>query len=211
MNIVGYGGGTNSTAMLIGLYHRKIPVDLILFSNTGGEQPHTYDFLPIMDRWLEEHGLPTITQVEYTDRNGDRLTLEQECLRSGTLPAIAYGYKKCSLKHKIQPQDKFCNNYPPCREVWARGERVVKFIGFDIGEQKRRDHAQPIDDADTKYKKEKLPYCTVSIELSGILLVLEYKSRYLKVIGLKNAIDNSFSTFSSGCSGGLYEKLNRFK
>jgi len=154
MNIVGYGGGTNSTAMLIGLYHRKIPVDLILFSNTGREQPHTYDFLPIMDRWLEEHGLPTITQVEYTDRNGDRLTLEQECLRSGTLPAIAYGYKKCSLKHKIQPQDKFCNNYPPCREVWARGERVVKFIGFDIGEQKRRDHAQPIDDADTKYKKE---------------------------------------------------------
>ena len=117
--------------MLIGLYHRKIPVDLILFSNTGGEQPHTYDFLPIMDRWLEDHGLPTITQVEYTDRNGDRLTLEQECLRSGTLPAIAYGYKKCSLKHKIQPQDKFCNNYPPCREVWARGERVVKFIGLD--------------------------------------------------------------------------------
>lgn len=147
MNIVGYGGGTNSTAMLIGLYHRKIPVDLILFSNTGGEQPHTYDFLPIMDRWLEDHGLPTITQVEYTDRNGDRLTLEQECLRSGTLPAIAYGYKKCSLKHKIQPQDKFCNNYPPCREVWDRGERIVKFIGFDIGEQKRRDHAQPIDDA----------------------------------------------------------------
>ena len=154
MNIVGYGGGTNSTAMLIGLYHRKIPVDLILFSNTGGEQPHTYDFLPIMDRWLEEHGLPTITQVEYTDRNGDRLTLEQECLRSGSLPAIAYGYKKCSLTHKVAPQDKFCNNYPPCREAWARGERIVKFIGFDIGEQKRRDHAQPIDDADTKYKKE---------------------------------------------------------
>nr|WP_300847488.1 hypothetical protein [uncultured Acetatifactor sp.] len=154
MNIVGYGGGTNSTAMLIGLYHRKIPVDLILFSNTGGEQPHTYDFLPIMDRWLEEHGLPTITQVEYTDRNGERLTLEQECLRSGSLPAIAYGYKKCSLKHKVAPQDKFCNNYPPCREAWARGERIVKFIGFDIGEQKRRDHAQPIDDSDTKYKQE---------------------------------------------------------
>ena len=58
------------------------------------------------------------------------------------------------IPNEYQPQDKFCNNYPPCREVWARGERVVKFIGFDIGEQKRRDHAQPIDDADTKYKKE---------------------------------------------------------
>ena len=31
----------------------------------------------------------------------------------------AYGYKKCSLKHKIQPQEKFCNHYPPCQEVWA--------------------------------------------------------------------------------------------
>ena len=145
MNIVGYGGGTNSTAMLIGLYHRKIPVDLILFSNTGGEQPHTYDYLPIMDRWLAEHGLPGITQVEYTDKYGNRLTLEQECLRSGTLPVIAYGYKKCSLKHKVGPQDKFCNHYPPCREVWARGERIVKFIGFDVGEQRRREPAQPID------------------------------------------------------------------
>jgi 3'-phosphoadenosine 5'-phosphosulfate sulfotransferase (PAPS reductase)/FAD synthetase len=45
MNIVGYGGGTNSTAMLIGLYHKGIPVDLILFSDTGGEQPHTYEYL----------------------------------------------------------------------------------------------------------------------------------------------------------------------
>ncbi len=93
MNIVGYGGGTNSTAMLIGLYQRGIPVDLILFADTGCEQPHTYAYLPVMNRWLSEHGMPEITPVEYTDHNGDRLTLEDECLRSGTLPAIAYGYK----------------------------------------------------------------------------------------------------------------------
>ena len=28
MNVVGYGGGTNSTAMLIGLWQRRIPVIL---------------------------------------------------------------------------------------------------------------------------------------------------------------------------------------
>ena len=44
MNVVGYGGGTNSTAMLIGLWQRRIPVDLILFADPGGEQPHTYSF-----------------------------------------------------------------------------------------------------------------------------------------------------------------------
>lgn len=154
MNIVAYGGGTNSTAMLIGLHRHGIPVDLILFADTGGEQPHTYAYLPIMNRWLADHGIPEITVVEYTDQNGDRLTLEQECLRSGTLPALAYGYKKCSLKHKIAPQDKFCNNYPPCREAWARGEKVVKFIGYDAGEERRRDHAIVYDMTDTKYRKE---------------------------------------------------------
>ena len=94
---MGYGGGTNSTAMLIGLYRREIPVDLILFSDTGGEQPHTYDYLPVINDWLKRHGMPEITVVAYTDQNGERLTLEQECLRSATLPSIAYGHKRCSL------------------------------------------------------------------------------------------------------------------
>lgn len=154
MNIVGYGGGTNSTAMLIGMHQRNIPVDLILFSDTGGEQAHTYAYLPIMNQWLSEHGMPEITVVEYTDQYGGRLTLEQECLRSGTLPAIAYGYKKCSLKHKIAPQDKFCNHYGPCLEVWEQGEKVTKYIGFDAGEEHRKTHAFVYDIQDKKYKKE---------------------------------------------------------
>lgn len=47
MNIVSFGGGTNSTAMIIGMYLRKIPIDLILFADTGGEQPHTYEFISL--------------------------------------------------------------------------------------------------------------------------------------------------------------------
>ena len=153
MNIVSYGAGVNSTAMLVGMYEKGIPVDLILFADPGSEQPYTYDYLPIMDDWLARHGMPCIQTVYCTDKNGDRLTLEQECLRSGTLPAIAYGYKKCSLKHKAGPQDKFCNNYPPCREVWARGEKVVKYIGYDVGETSRRENVREQDEADPKYTK----------------------------------------------------------
>ena len=154
MNTVAYGGGVNSTAMLIGMHRRGIPVDLILFADTGCEQPHTYEYLPVMNSWLSAHGMPGITVVEYTDQNGDRLTLEQECLRSGTLPALAYGHNRWSLKHKIEPQEKFCNNYPPCREVWAKGERVAKFIGYDAGEERRRNHAIVYDLQDKKYRKE---------------------------------------------------------
>ena len=56
--MVSYGGGANSTALLIGLHQHRIPVDLILFADPGGEQPHTYEYLEIMERWLLEHGMP---------------------------------------------------------------------------------------------------------------------------------------------------------
>ena len=130
-----------------------IPVDLILFADTGGEHPHTYAYLDIMDRWLEEHGMPKITRVYKTTKDGRRLTLEDECLKGGTLPSIAYGFKRCSLKHKIGPQEKFCNNYPPCRKVWVSGKKVVKFIGYDAGEHYRSNKVLLRDLADPKYSK----------------------------------------------------------
>lgn len=154
MNVVSYGGGTNSTALLIGMYQHNIPVDLILFADTGAEQPHTYEYIPIMNKWLLEHGMPQITPLQYTDCNGDRLSLEQECLNGKHLPALAYGHKNCSIKHKINPQEKFCNNYTPCRETWASGEKVVKFIGYDAGEEQRRTSAIVYDIQDKKYRKE---------------------------------------------------------
>lgn len=53
--MVSYGGGVNSTALLIGLHQHRIPVDLILFADTGAEHPHTYAYLDIMDRWLKQY------------------------------------------------------------------------------------------------------------------------------------------------------------
>ena len=39
MNVVSFGGGTNSTAMIIGMYLHKIPIDLIkmVFLMEGAE------------------------------------------------------------------------------------------------------------------------------------------------------------------------------
>ena len=77
MNIVSYGGGANSTALLVGLHQHRIPVDLILFADTGAEHPHTYAYLNIMDRWLKEHGMPPITRVYKYTQDGKR------CLECG--------------------------------------------------------------------------------------------------------------------------------
>lgn len=151
INIVSFGGGTNSAALLIGLYQHRIPIDLITFADTGAEHPHTYQFIGQMNKWLYEHDMPQITVVQNVDRYGNRLSLETECLRSHTLPSIAYGHKRCSHKHKIGPQEKFCNHYDPCRDVWKRGEKVNRFIGYDAGEMKRYERSRKHNEADKKY------------------------------------------------------------
>ena len=152
MNVVSFGGGTNSAAMIIGMYLREIPIDLILFADTGGERRHTYDFIEKFDAWLTARGLPEVTFVQYHTKDGERLTLEQECLKSGTLPSIAYGFKKCSLKHKIGTQEKFCNHDERCKAIWKAGGKVDKYIGYDAGETRRIQHAAPVDEANPKYK-----------------------------------------------------------
>ena len=45
-----------------GLHQHRIPVDLILFADTGGRASHTYAYLEVMDRWLKDHGMPPITR-----------------------------------------------------------------------------------------------------------------------------------------------------
>ena len=139
--------------MIIGMYMRKIDIDLILFADPGAEQPHTYEFIETFNKWLKERNLPEIVTVHAVTKDGERLTLEEECLNSGTLPSIAYGFKRCSLKHKISPQEKYCNNLEACKKVWESGGRVNKYIGYDAGETRRVLHAAEIDKLDKKYEK----------------------------------------------------------
>jgi len=130
--IVAFGGGTNSAAMLIEMEKRGVIPDLILFADTGAELPETYQFISKFSEWLEAHNMPKIDWVQY-----QKETLEENCSRQKMLPSLAYGFKSCSQKYKIQPQDKFCNNWQPAKDCWKRGGRVLKLIGYDAGESHR--------------------------------------------------------------------------
>lgn len=152
MIIVSFGGGTNSTAMLIGLRDRGIIPDLILFADPGGEMPETYKHVDEMNEWLVKNSMPTITVVRYTNKDGDILTLEQECLNRNQLPPVAFGFKTCSQKYKISTQEKFCNNYQACKDAWSNGERIIRYIGYDFGEPKRRENAEKFDRVNKKFE-----------------------------------------------------------
>ncbi len=142
-----FGGGTDSTALLAGWVERGLqavePIDVILFADTGGEKPHTYAHIERMNLWLALNGMPEITVV----RKGGRVeTLEQECLRLKTLPSIAFGYKTCSQKYKVEPQQKWANNDPVCKAAWAAGELVEQLVGYSFEEERRWANAGLEDD-----------------------------------------------------------------
>lgn len=130
--VVSFGGGVNSAAMLIEMTRRTVKPDLIMFADTGGELPETYEFVKRFGVWLSEREMPSITWVRY-----EKETLEANCIRQNMLPSLAYGFKGCSQKYKIQPQEKFANSWPPAKEVWKSGGKVVKLIGYDANEHHR--------------------------------------------------------------------------
>lgn len=152
LHVLSYGGGTNSTAELILMVKESRQIDLILFADTGGEKPDTYAYVSMMSDWLVKRGYPAITTTEYCMADGTRLTLEGECLKSKTLPAIAYGRKACSVKHKIVPQEQYVARVLEAQEVWRSGGRVTKYVGYDAGEQRRKENSFASDIADKHYE-----------------------------------------------------------
>jgi hypothetical protein len=136
--VVAYGLGVDSTAMLVDFDQRGIRPDLILFADTGGEKPETYQYLDVIRPYLARVGFPDVVVVRYKPKRAAYDTLEQQCLHTGTLPSLAYGGKSCSLKYKRTPQDRYILSvYPPAKFL-ERGKRVVRAIGFEAGEQRRR-------------------------------------------------------------------------
>ena len=147
-HIVAFGGGVDSTAMIIGLIEQRRPIDLILFADTGGERPHTYDHIDNFSKWLVGKGYPEIITVKRVRKDGSLETLEEECHRRVNLPSIAYGFKSCSQKHKIAPQDKYLNSWQPAKDAWSEGlgrrfswveiikahdsQMELPFCGFDL-------------------------------------------------------------------------------
>ena len=58
MRVVSYGGGVDSTAMIIRMLERKEKIDLIVFADTGAEWPETYNYIWMFRGWLlQHHGL----------------------------------------------------------------------------------------------------------------------------------------------------------
>lgn len=60
-HVLSYGGGVNSVALMVLLLREGAPLDEIVFADTGGEIPETYEYLPTSQAYAEERGVPFTT------------------------------------------------------------------------------------------------------------------------------------------------------
>lgn len=139
--VVSYGGGVNSLAMLIGLRARGERPDAVVFSDTRGEKPETYDHMrDVLAPWLARNELPPLTVVCRADfgrsKTGDA-SLEAECLRLGNVPSRAFGFGTCADKWKIDPFKWWALEWAPAIRAREAGVDVVRCIGYDAGEERR--------------------------------------------------------------------------
>lgn len=118
----------------------KNPLHIVLFADTGredAEKPETYADVKEFGQWLMYRGVP----CQWVRVTGE--ALYENSYRRGVLPAIAYGFKTCSQRWKIEPQERFLNRWVVTREAWERGEKVIRLVGYHAGESRR---AKPYED-----------------------------------------------------------------
>ncbi len=141
VNSLAFGGGTNSLGVLIGLKELGLQrwINLITFSDTKGEKPETYDAVDRADAWVRDNGFRCGGIVTLRTISPDRgfEGLEGMAVRLGTLPSKAFGYKSCSQRFKIEPQQKFMNHWELSQRAWKNGKKVTQIIGYDAGEPQR--------------------------------------------------------------------------
>jgi hypothetical protein len=131
---INFGGGTNSTALVIESFRRGFRPDWILFCDTGSERPETYAAIDRLSAWCKDRAFTplSVTRWEREKPLPDGSyseSLEQYCLRTEYMPSKAYGFAGCSTKYKVQPAQRW-------RKANGFGDSVYA-IGFDAGEWKR--------------------------------------------------------------------------
>ncbi len=125
--ILAYGGGLNSTAMVIDLINKKFPIDYVVFADPGFERPETYDFINNhFLKWMTDHRVKFVTVARYKD--GKRQKITDYFIDQNRVPDQVY--RDCTIRHKIENIHKFYSRQ-------LKTKYVVEYMGIHAEEQRR--------------------------------------------------------------------------
>lgn len=152
--VLSYGGGLNSTALLVYLIKNKYPLDLVIFADTGSEFDYTYQTVQIYKDFSLKHGINC--EIVKSDK--------------GNIYDYYFGRKitpsrmkrDCTTKFKIMPIRQFIKEKFP-------KEKFVFYIGIDY------DEAHRMRDSDVKYIENRYPLVEAKIDRKGCVELLEHE------------------------------------
>ncbi len=139
---IGNGLGLDSMGMMILIRNMGLRPQFITFADVGnyeedgkwGEKPQTYQYIPVLRKWLKDNGFPDLIVVrKKTSNRVTYTTLFENCIVNETLPSLAFGFKGCSMKWKIVPQEMYLARQPEVLAGWMAGYKIIKAIGYDAG------------------------------------------------------------------------------
>ena len=139
--LLSFGGGINSTALLLEWVEQGKPLDLVIFADTGSEMPETYEFI---DKYVipfcKKHKIHFET-VYYTVSNkvagvkkghwveGERVSIYDYYEYQKAVPSMIK--RSCTDKFKISPIEKYI------KQKWGDKNLPLRLIGIDAGESHR--------------------------------------------------------------------------
>ena len=123
INIVSFGAGQNSTAMIILMNKEGIRIDEILFAETDNEMPKTYEFLIEFKKWCSKNDL---NFVSVKSKLGN---LREYYMEKKVIPYRMF--RHCTHKFKVVP----IMNY--IKEKYGIKQPINMYMGISYEEKKR--------------------------------------------------------------------------
>ena len=184
------GVGRDSTTMLALLFEGRLfvegvgmlgvgDIDMTVFSDTGCEWPHTYEFLPTLMKICEEQGLPFVVLKKDCARYHYRPSVIDDYQSRATVVSLGKG--DCTDNHKIQPIRRLLNELSMKRfgltnRQWTyqvkKGLRPkhLTLIGYAADEQRRLNNGEG---RAPKYVTEGFPLIDMDITKAGESRILQ--------------------------------------
>lgn len=147
MKVISYGGGVQSTAMVVLAVEGKIDADVALFSNVGddSEHPKTLKFVrDVMIPWAVERGFPVEELTPH--RRGEPTSLVKEITREGSRRVLIPVYgdigaplnRSCTADFKVKVIGQWCR-----KQGANKDNKFVCHIGISVDEIERAGRGQP--------------------------------------------------------------------
>jgi len=149
-----FGGGINSAALYFLIRDRGLPLDEVIFADTGSEMPYTYEVVEVFKKLAEKDGIKFTTVRSPLSSN-----LYDYLWSKKTIPSRQR--RDCTAKFKVRP----IRNY--LRATYGKDAIFTTYIGIAAEEWHR------MRTSDVSYVINSYPLVDKKIDRAGCVALLE--------------------------------------